>query len=182
MLYSNCKARFCHKSRFHSNRWQPCRQRIQKIKTIGNGGLLCFLRVVCQENRHLDTVCHTSTSDFQGIDPKRRDKLLRKLKDRGLSIRQISRLTGISKGIVERTQNRPLSQSYLRQKIGQDPHQIKKDYLGQKADISKYDLYQNKDTGQIFIVEQSTRKIVTDTCYFLKQGENNVDELCLFCN
>lgn len=43
-----------------------------------------------------------SATEFQTLDPNDRDKYIRKLKNKGLSIRQISRLTGISKGIVER--------------------------------------------------------------------------------
>ncbi len=35
--------------------------------------------------------------------PKKRDKLISEFKKRGISIRQISRLTGTSKGIVEKT-------------------------------------------------------------------------------
>ena len=42
-------------------------------------------------------------SEFQELDRKYRDKFIKKFKERGLSIRQISRLTGISKGIVEKT-------------------------------------------------------------------------------
>ena len=44
-----------------------------------------------------------NASEFQELDKERRDKLLRKLKEKGLSIRQINRLTGISKGIIEKT-------------------------------------------------------------------------------
>lgn len=43
-----------------------------------------------------------SATEFQELEPKDRDKYIKKLKEKGLSIRQISRLTGISKGIVER--------------------------------------------------------------------------------
>ena len=46
--------------------------------------------------------CNTAT-EFQELEIKKRDELLKKLKENGLSIRQISRLTGISKGIVEKT-------------------------------------------------------------------------------
>ena len=42
-----------------------------------------------------------STSDFQKLDKLKRDKCIKKLYDDGLSIRQICRLTGISKKIVE---------------------------------------------------------------------------------
>ena len=39
-------------------------------------------------------------SDFQCLDTKQRDKYLKKLKEQGLSIRQLSRLTGISFGVI----------------------------------------------------------------------------------
>ena len=45
--------------------------------------------------------CDNAT-EFQLIEQEQRDKYIRKLKNKGLSIRQISRLTGISKGVVER--------------------------------------------------------------------------------
>ncbi|MBQ9096915.1 MAG: transposase [Clostridia bacterium] len=44
-----------------------------------------------------------NANEFQQLKPEIRNKLLAKLKNNGLSIRQISRLTGISKGIIERT-------------------------------------------------------------------------------
>ena len=43
-----------------------------------------------------------NVTEFQELPQEKRDKLIKKLKEKGLSIRQISRLTGISKGIVER--------------------------------------------------------------------------------
>ena len=43
-----------------------------------------------------------SVAEFQELPKAKRDKLLRVLKDQGLSIRQISRLTGTPKGVVER--------------------------------------------------------------------------------
>ena len=43
-----------------------------------------------------------SVAEFQEIPKAKRDKLLRVLKEQGLSIRQISRLTGTPKGVVER--------------------------------------------------------------------------------
>ena len=44
-----------------------------------------------------------NTTEFQQINPHERRIIINKLKDEGMSIRQISRLTGVSKGIVERT-------------------------------------------------------------------------------
>ena len=43
-----------------------------------------------------------SVAEFQEIPKAKRDKVLRVLKEQGLSIRQISRLTGTPKGVVER--------------------------------------------------------------------------------
>jgi len=43
-----------------------------------------------------------NTTEFQLIGQKQRDKYIKKLKQKGLSIRQISRLTGVSKGVVEK--------------------------------------------------------------------------------
>ena len=39
-------------------------------------------------------------SDFQHLDPDPRNKYLKKLREKGLSIRQLSRLTGISFSVV----------------------------------------------------------------------------------
>lgn len=44
-----------------------------------------------------------NVSEFQSLETEKRNKLLNKLKEKGLSIRQINRLTGISKRIIERT-------------------------------------------------------------------------------
>ena len=43
-----------------------------------------------------------NTTELQLFNQKDRDKFIKKLKCKGLSIRQISRLTGVSKGIVEK--------------------------------------------------------------------------------
>jgi len=43
-----------------------------------------------------------SCQDMQNIDKEKREKVLRKLKEKGLSIRQIERLTGINRGTVLR--------------------------------------------------------------------------------
>lgn len=48
------------------------------------------------------TKCHNS-AEFQELDIKMRDKCLKKLKEKGLSIRQISRLTGVSFGVVRKS-------------------------------------------------------------------------------
>ena len=43
-----------------------------------------------------------NTTEFQLIEQKQRDKYIKKLKQKGLSIRQISRLTGVSFAIVRK--------------------------------------------------------------------------------
>lgn len=43
-----------------------------------------------------------NVSDFQKLDTKSRDEFIATFKQNGLSIRQISRLTGIGKGVVEK--------------------------------------------------------------------------------
>ena len=45
--------------------------------------------------------CENATA-FQKLDPIKRDKYLKKLREAGVSIRQLSRLTGISVGIVRK--------------------------------------------------------------------------------
>jgi len=45
--------------------------------------------------------CKDATA-FQKLELTKRNKYIRKLREKGLSIRQISRLTGVSKGVVER--------------------------------------------------------------------------------
>ena len=45
--------------------------------------------------------CKTVT-EFQNLDEKKKARYMKKIHEKGVSIRQISRLTGISKGIVER--------------------------------------------------------------------------------
>ena len=45
-----------------------------------------------------------SAIDFQMLEEKQRDSYIKKLKEHGLSIRQISRLTGVSFAIVRRIQ------------------------------------------------------------------------------
>lgn len=45
--------------------------------------------------------CENAT-EFQALEHKKRDKYIRIFKEKGISIRQISRLTGVTKGVVER--------------------------------------------------------------------------------
>ena len=43
-----------------------------------------------------------NVAEFQNLDIKSRDKYLKKFKENGLSIRQISRLTGVSFNVVRK--------------------------------------------------------------------------------
>ena len=43
-----------------------------------------------------------SASEFQGLDAVKRDKCLKNLRENGVSIRQLSRLTGVSIGVVRK--------------------------------------------------------------------------------
>ena len=45
--------------------------------------------------------CRTVT-EFQALDEKQKRKAVGKIHEKGVSIRQLSRLTGISKGIAEK--------------------------------------------------------------------------------
>lgn len=47
------------------------------------------------------SMCETAT-DFQNLDVAKRDKYLKKLRKKGVSIRQLSRLTGTSIGIIRK--------------------------------------------------------------------------------
>ena len=43
-----------------------------------------------------------NTTQVQSLEKEKRDKIIEELKNRGLSIRQIERLTGVSFGIIRR--------------------------------------------------------------------------------
>jgi RHS repeat-associated protein len=46
-----------------------------------------------------------------------------------------------------------INDNYLKRK-GIDSHELKREYLGKKAKISRYDLYKNKNTGQVHILKK----------------------------
>ncbi|MBQ4524437.1 MAG: hypothetical protein IJA10_16075 [Lachnospiraceae bacterium] len=56
---------------------------------------------------------------------------------------------------------------YLKQK-GIDAYDLKKDFLGKKAPISQYDIYVNKDTGELFIFKKGGVGTGIPTGLFLK--------------
>ena len=64
-----------------------------KTYLLTDGAIKAMMRELC----NCDTV-----EGFQRFNSKERDYYLKKLREKGASIRQISRLTGISKGIVQR--------------------------------------------------------------------------------
>ena len=62
------------------------------------------------------------------------------------------------------------NEKYLEKQLkrqGTDPHAIKREYLGNNASIAKYDLWVDKSSGQIAIVEKMTGRIVEITHYFI---------------
>ncbi len=52
------------------------------------------------------------------------------------------------KGNIEKISDKQL------EKLGIDAHELKKDFLGKKAKISEYDIYKNKDTGELEILKK----------------------------
>lgn len=57
----------------------------------------------------------------------------------------------------------------LLKKFGIDAHQLKRDFLGKKAQISKYDLYKDTKTGEIQILQKGGKGNPIQTGEFLKQ-------------
>ncbi len=53
----------------------------------------------------------------------------------------------------KRSNYEKINDNYLKRK-GIDPHELKRELLGRKAKISRYDLYKDKSTGQIHIFEK----------------------------
>lgn len=50
----------------------------------------------------MDKAGVTNSTAFQQLDDKKREDLFLELKDRGASLRQLERLTGIGKGVIHR--------------------------------------------------------------------------------
>ena len=79
---------------------------------IGDFFLVYKIHIFCQLNGELkcdiliisflkDLIMHCM-SELQLLERARRDEYIKKLRKHGLSIRQISRLTGISKSVIEK--------------------------------------------------------------------------------
>ena len=60
-----------------------------------------------------------------------------------------------------------LSNSYIKKKLKLDAHSIKKEHLGSKAKISRFDLAVDKKTGIIYIVDKAG-KVIAETNYRTK--------------
>jgi len=80
-------------------------------------------------------------------------------------------LGGSSPGDPDPRRNwQSIKEKYLERALEQqntDPHQLKRDYLGNKAQISRYDIHIDKGTGQLAIVEKSTGRLMEITNYFI---------------
>ena len=67
------------------------------------------LRKHLTDSRAWELIRHRSgcetTAEFQGLERSKRDEVLRKALKEGVSIRQASRLTGISVGVIYRVFN-----------------------------------------------------------------------------
>ena len=63
-----------------------------------NGELKCDILIIFFLK---DLIMHCM-SEFQILERAHRDEYIKKFRKHGLSIRQISRLTGISKGVIEK--------------------------------------------------------------------------------
>lgn len=51
----------------------------------------------------IEKVSHCNTiTEFQSLDARKKERFIKKIYERGVSVRQLSRLTGTSKGIVEK--------------------------------------------------------------------------------
>lgn len=85
---------------------------------------------------------------------------------------------GASKGFIKfRIKNRKgpaigisiqkIDDKYLKRK-GVDAHEVKKETYGKSVEISKYDLYVDKSTGQIYAMRKGGKGEPTPTGYFLK--------------
>ena len=62
------------------------------------------------------------------------------------------------------------SERYIQRQLDKQntsAHSIKREYLGRNAEISRYDLYRDKSTGQLAIFEKATGQLVQITDYFI---------------
>ena len=45
---------------------------------------------------------YMTITEFQGLEEKNKERIIKKIYDKGVSVRQLSRLTGTTKGMVEK--------------------------------------------------------------------------------
>ena len=51
----------------------------------------------------IEKISHCKTiSEFQSLEEKKKERIIKKIYDKGVSVRQLSRLTGTTKGMVEK--------------------------------------------------------------------------------
>jgi len=66
----------------------------------------------------------------------------------------------------QRVEDRRLKRA-LQQEHGISPHELKHEYLGQRAQIRFYDIFIDKNSGQLAIFEKSSGRIVVITDYII---------------
>ncbi len=76
--------------------------------------------------------------------------------------------TGVKKTVEQVGKNFNKISDNLLKKSGIDAHQLKKDFLGENAKISRYDLYKNTKTGEILILQKGGKGNPIQTGEFLK--------------
>jgi hypothetical protein len=72
-----------------------------------------------------------------------------------------SKVLGVGKNFSKISDN-------LLKKFGVDALQLKRDFLGNKAKISKYDLYKDTETGEILILQKGGKGTPIQTGEFIK--------------
>lgn len=75
--------------------------------------------------------------------------------------------TSESESVQKNGNYEKVKDNYLKQN-NIDAHELKKDFLGKNAQISKYDIYVNKDTGELFIFGKGGKGAGIATGEFIK--------------
>lgn len=73
-------------------------------------------------------------------------------------------LPGGSRGNFQKINDGLLKQNNI------DAHALKREYLGPKAKVSRYDLYQNKSTGQVYIMPKGGNGSPVETWVNIRPG------------
>jgi putative transposase len=66
---------------------------IRDLKRVGESKAAAIIKATCQCN---------NAAEFQALSREKRDSCLAQLKEQGLTVRQIERLTGINRGVVQK--------------------------------------------------------------------------------